>query len=181
MAWLAFGAQALQPFGRERETSFLWAGFDPERSYLIVALVGAAALFVVLALCISMARRIPRRVSRRVTLAGLWVVLIAGCPFVGFGLLAAASNADGMYTEIEGDTLTRDLVVREWSFLFAGGGTVFERDGALLTVVGSVSTDDGYMPLAEGTYAATEEEGVVTLRWPFHSDGPLDSELTIKP
>ena len=177
--WLTVAVHVNEPFGGERTTSFLWAGLDPERVYLILAAIAAVALFVAVLSGMSLAGRIPRAAPRRSLLAGLWVALIVGTPLALLHLVAAFFASDTSYTEIEGSA--RDLVVREWSFLYAGGGDVFERSGNTLTLVGSMMTDDGYMPFDEGTYRVEEAGGVTTLHWPMHSEGPIDMETELAP
>jgi hypothetical protein len=84
--------------------------------------------------------------------------------------IAATFTRTWVYTPVEGDTGGRDLVVREWTLLLAGGGEILERDGALLTRIGTTVSDDGYAPFAAGAYTVTRDGDAVTLRWAFHAD-----------
>lgn len=83
------------------------------------------------------------------------------------------------YTPLDGETGGRDLIVREWSFLLAGGGELLERDGIWLTRVGVIRFDDGTMPFAHGEYEVSSDHGEVTIDWMFDSGvGPLSLTLS---
>lgn len=47
-------------------------------------------------------------------------------------------------------------VVEEESFLLAGWGTVYRRDGLLVTTADQFTADDGYHPFADGAYAVVD-------------------------
>jgi hypothetical protein len=97
-------------------------------------------------------------------------------------VIAATFTRTWAYTEVEGDTGGRDLVVREWALLLAGDGEILERDGALLTRIGTTGSDDGYAPFAAGTYAVTRDGDAVTLRWAYYGDqAAQDAVLTLPP
>lgn len=47
-------------------------------------------------------------------------------------------------------------VVEEESFLLAGWGTVYRRDGLLITTADQFRADDGYRPFADGAYTVVD-------------------------
>jgi len=179
LVWLVLVFHTNHVFGPDRRTTFFINGFDSSRLYSLAALVAAVAAFVAVVLALILAGRITKTVYRRTVRIALSAVMVVGVPVAGFNLLGTAIDAGAAYTEIDGPTLNRDLVIREWSLLLAGGGHVFERDGSMLTLLGETGADDGFAPFARGDYTATEVDGIVTLEWSF--DGPTRAHLVIGP
>ena len=175
--WLVEAYHVDHFFGAERRTTFLFGELDSTGMYLLLSQIAAIALLAAVVIGLSLASRIAEKTLRRMTYAGLVAVLIIGIPLAGLHLLGAWLKSTAVYTEIEGATVDRDLVIREWSFLLAGGGDVFERDGSTLTLIGKTGADDGQAPFARGEYTAVEVAGVVTLEWVF--DGPVKAHLVI--
>jgi len=167
LVWLVLAFHTNHVFGPDRRTTFFINGFDSSRLYSLTALVATVAAFVAVVLALILAGRITKTAYRRTVRIALSAVVVVGVPVAGFNLLGTAIDAGAAYTEIDGPTLDRDLVIREWSLLFAGGGDVFEREGSMLTLIGKTGADDGATPFARGEYTATEVDGTVTLEWPF--------------
>lgn len=61
-------------------------------------------------------------------------------------------------------------VVEEESFLFAAWGTVYRRDGLLITTVDQFTADDGYHPFADGAYAVVDTGDSLDVWYSFAFD-----------
>lgn len=166
--WLVLEYHVDHFFGTERRTTFLVGELDSSGLYLLLSQVAAVALLVAVLIGLRLAGRIPNVVPRRFTYAALAALLVIGIPMAGLHLFVTAMRHDGVYTEIQGAGVERDLVIREWSVLLAGGGDVFERNGSMLTLIGTTGVDDGGTPFARGDYSAVEAGGVITLEWKFN-------------
>jgi hypothetical protein len=168
---------ALRNSGFDQVTTFLIGGpdgLDQNRLWGWSVLVATLALAIAFGIVIRAAWRDGYQTWAVGTGFCVAVELFFGGTLVFVGLLVA-----GAYTEVEGGAHGRDLVVREWSFLLAGGGTVFERDGIWLTALGRISTDDGYMPFSEGDYRIRPDTDAVVLEFPFEWGKPFTHQLVI--
>lgn len=167
LVWLVLAFHANRRFGASRPTTFLVNGFDSSSLYSLAALVAAMAAFIAVVLALILAGRISKTVYRRTVRTALSALLIVGTPIAALNVFGTAIDSDATYTAIDGPGLHRDLVIREWSLLIAGGGHVFERDGSMLTLLGEIKADDASYPFASGEYTATEVNGTITLEWKF--------------
>lgn len=61
--------------------------------------------------------------------------------------------SDTDYFEVTSDDSKHDIVVREWAWLLAGGGNIYEKTSPFtMKEVGSYGTDDGYRPFKDNNY-----------------------------
>jgi hypothetical protein len=168
---------ALRNNSFDRVATFLIGGaggLDQNRVWTWGVFVATITLAIAFGLAIRAAWRDGFRQWAVVAGFSVAAELFFGGTLVFVGLLVL-----GAYTEVEGDTHGRDLVVREWSFLLAGGGTVFERDGIWLTNLGTISTDDGYTPVSQGEYRIRPDVDAVVLEFPFEWGKPFTQQLVI--
>lgn len=61
-------------------------------------------------------------------------------------------------------------VVEEESFLLAGWGTVYRRDGLLVTIADEFTADDGYHPFADGAYTVVDADDSLHVWYSFAFD-----------
>jgi ABC-type amino acid transport substrate-binding protein len=142
-------------------------GLDSSGLFLILSAVASVALIACAIVALAETRRLAPKRARRAARVALAALLIVGVPLAGLQLLGAALRGAASYTTVEGPTIRKDLVVREWSFLLAGGAQLFERDGTVLTLIATMGIDDGALPFRQGNYTAVEVDGVITLEWEF--------------
>ena len=165
-AWLAIGKFFPRTWRCPAVVTYQIGDLDAAWSQVIAVMVIAVAAVAASAAGAVLAARRGR--NGVMTALGFLTVggVLALFPVL---VIAATFTRTWAYTEVEGDTGGRDLVVREWAFLLAGDGEILERDGALLTRIGTTGSDDGYMPFAAGAYTVTRDGDAVTLRWAFHA------------
>jgi hypothetical protein len=171
-AWLAAAFPGEHSFWPGDRTTFLFAGAGASGWFRYLLLVASLAVTAATIAALTLLSRVTSKIFRIVARVCLVVVLVVGIPIGGFVFMFFATTGSGVYTEVQGATLHRQLVVREWSFLLGGGGDVYERDGSTLRLIATTGADDGYSPFAAGNYTASEVGGVVTLEWAFASDVP---------
>ncbi len=103
--------------------------------------------------------------------AGWTAAWVTGAASVALGsALGLAADQPATYTVLASSGPgTCQVAVRESSFLFAGAGDAYAvGPGGLGRPVGSWTADDGYQPIASGTYDLEWDDGSAVLS--LHSD-----------
>jgi hypothetical protein len=163
--WIAVGALFPRTSGCPVVVTYRVGVVDAAWTQVIVV-IAVAAIVASVAGAVLAARR-----DRTGVMTALGFLAVGGAlALLPVFAIAATFTRTWVYTPLEGDTGGRDLVMREWALLLAGGGEILERDGALLTRIGTTVSDDGYAPFAAGAYTVTRDGDAVTLRWAFHAD-----------
>jgi hypothetical protein len=165
--WIAVGALFPRTWECPAVVTYRVGALDAAWTQVIAVMVVAVAAIGASAAGAALAARRDR--TRVMTALGFLAVggVLALLPVFA---IAATFTRTWVYTQVEGDTGGRELLVREWSFLMAGGGEILERDGAMLTRIGTTASDDGYAPFAAGAYTVSRDGDAVSLHWAFHAD-----------
>lgn len=165
-AWIAVGTLFPRTWGCPVVVTYRVGTLDTAWTQVIAIMaIVVAAIVAAIAGAVLAARR-----DRAGVMTALGFLAVGGVlALFPVLVIAATFTRTWVYTDVEGDTGGRDLVVREWALLLAGGGEILERDGALLTRIGTTGSDDGYTPFAAGAYTVTRDGDAVTLRWAFHA------------
>ena len=82
-------------------------------------------------------------------------ILLIATLFLSFlyMMLTLVFSADYRYYEFTSDDKKHSIVVRECSFLLAGGGSIYEKTSEhTMKFLGSYSTDDGFRPIQMQRY-----------------------------
>ena len=85
----------------------------------------------------------------------LVTILLIATVFLSFSymMLTLAFSADYKYYEFTSDDKKHSIVVRECSFLLAGGGSIYEKTSEhTMKFLGSYGTDDGFRPIQMQRY-----------------------------
>ncbi|WP_062205466.1 hypothetical protein [Demequina salsinemoris] len=90
-----------------------------------------------------------------------WYLLLVPARVVTFGACGVAGliwlfSLEDTAVALEVDGCDTGYVVLEKSFLMGSSGSIYERDGLVITQVAYVPGDDGYHPFAEGSYSVVE-------------------------
>jgi hypothetical protein len=165
--WIAVGVLFPRTWGCPAVVTYRVGVLDAAWTQVIAVMVVAVAAIVA---CAAGAALAARR-DRTGVMTALGFLAVGGVlALLPTFVMAATFTRTWVYTQVEGDTGGRDLLVREWSFLMAGGGEILERDGAMLTRIGTTASDDGHAPFAAGAYTVTRDRDAVSLYWAFHAD-----------
>jgi hypothetical protein len=154
------GFDALQPI-RYQRVSFLVASIDPNGTFAFALGLFSIALCGMLITAWWRARKRASRILLGLVAMLVPLVALPACALAGFLAFFA-----GSYTEIPASAAGRELVVREYGVLFAGGAHVYERDGVVLRWIARLPpAGDTYQPFGRGDFDVIRSGDHVVLRW----------------
>lgn len=140
-------------------TNFLISGLEKLGVYIYFSVIStqeiipSVKILCVILLSCALAVFIFNNINNKVLCIILTVIIsvlaLAYCGLICFSELSFESK----YYEYTSDYNDHRIVVRESTWLLAGGGTVYEKTSfCTMKEVGYYSTDDGFRPFSNGAY-----------------------------
>ncbi|MBZ4487678.1 hypothetical protein LQ938_02505 [Microbacterium sp. cx-55] len=142
------------------ETSVLIGTLDSDRLAALALGIALAALSV--GLCV-------------IPVGRAWLLLLIPARIVAIGATALTGamwilTSSATVVPLVAAGCETGYVVEEESFLFAAWGTVYRRDGLLVTAVDQFTADDGYHPFADGAYTVVDTGDSLDVWYSFAVD-----------
>lgn len=129
--------------------------------------IAPVIVYIAMFLIISAVAILFYKNTKHKTLAVLLITAVMLLSF-SYTLLDLTFSADSDYYEFTSDDKSHSIVVREWSFLLGGGGSVYEKTSDYtMKYLNSYGTDDGFCPIRNERYYFVWNENDFELHYDF--------------